>query len=159
MTTPVHPGSRTHAAAAAEAAAEPDQFHVAVKNEELATQIPLMQPVPVKVANPEGAVYRTTVLNASQARQLLPQDNNRKLAAVISIDEDIVLTATKELAQDSSNQVASVPYPTGFYLSKGTLMYLTSKGLVWAANTNTSTPTRVSVMVELDEDTDPFSNG
>ena len=54
----------------------------------------------------------------------------------------------QELAQDASNQVATVPYPTGMYLPVGMPLVVQNKGLVWAANTSTSATSRIAVLVE-----------
>lgn len=153
MTTPyvAHPGSRGDASSAAADAAAPDQVHVDAKNAELEAQSVSMGPVPVRVDIPEGAVYRTMALNGGGVRQLMPQDPWRERALVLAIDEDVILCATKELAQDAANQVSSVPYPTGFYLSKGIPLPLRNKSLVWVANSSSGTATRVSVVVERNE--------
>lgn len=104
--------------------------------------------IPVLAVNGDEGVYSTMSLAASGIRQLLPQDPQRYRAVVLAIDQDVVLCATKELAQAAANTATSVPYPTGFYLSKGIPLTIQNKGLIWVANTSTGTATRVSVVVE-----------
>jgi hypothetical protein len=62
-------------------------------------------PKPVRVQNmaaPDG-VYRTLVLQPSEARQLIPQDPNRKRAVIIAVDNAVILCDTQALAQSGNN--------------------------------------------------------
>jgi hypothetical protein len=160
MTTP-HPGSRTHASALAELAAEPDQAQVAAKNSELQQQEQEQElaSVPVMLTVPEGAVFSTMLVAISSARQLMPQDAQRERALILSIDEDVILCQTKEQAQNAANQASSATAaPSGFYLSKGILLELKNKSLTWVANTSGSSATRVSVVVERNENPDTLGD-
>jgi hypothetical protein len=154
-TTP-QPGSRIGAAASGSAQELPDAAAVAMHQSDLVSVQPDMQPVPVDSVRPNTGVYNTVVIQPGAIRELLPQDPTRRTAFLMSIDQDIVLAANKDLAGNAQNQVASVPYPVGGYLPKLTLLPLTNRGLLWAANTSTSVATRVTVIVERDESPSPF---
>lgn len=146
---PPAPGSARHAVASASEHYTPPAHQVAAPQPGHAQEI---TPVPVtgllRVATSDEAVYRTTTLPPSQARQLVPQDPHRYLFYVLAVDNPVVLCATKELAQDAANQATGVPAPTGFYLPAGIPVPLRSKGLVWAANTSASATSRISVIIE-----------
>lgn len=151
------PGGRMHSAAIAADAVSVDAQELAVRSAERAPEPSGLSPVGVTNVGPDTGVARTTSLNASANQRILPQDPTRRRAVVMSIDNDIVICQTKELAQDSRNQVANVPYPTGFYLPKGLPgIEITSRNEWYAVNTSSSGATRVSVLVEKDENPSPF---
>lgn len=105
-------------------------------------------PIPTQAERAQETIWRTMSVAASGIRQLLPQDPGRYRALIISVDQDIVITEAKELAQETANTATNVPYPQGFYLPKGILVPVESRGLAWVANTSTTAATRVSVMTE-----------
>lgn len=78
--------------------------------------------------------------------QILGRDYDRVSAQLLSVDEDIVIAQSRELAESANNQVASVPTPSGAYIPKGLWVSIGHCDQVWAAATS-ATPTRVSVIV------------
>lgn len=163
MTMPVHqhaPDSRHSASLHAEVSSQPDQAHVVQHQAELTEQIPEMNSVPVLLSVPEGVVFSAMSLATSGVRQLMPQDPFRQRAVVLSIDQDVVLCQTKEQAQAAANIGSSATSPPiGFYLSKGVTLELKNQSLVYVANSSSSNATRVSLMVERNENPDTLSVG
>lgn len=149
-----HPGSARDRVARGQAQEAPDQAHVAAHKAELDAARPSMRAVPVHQAHPDGAMPRTRYVAGSGYSQILSQDADRYIAHIMAIDEPVVVCATKELAMEAANQVANVPFPTGFYLPISVTLPVYSKGPLWVANTS-STPTRVSVIAERYEKPQP----
>src|SRR6185437_16220307 len=71
--------------------------------------------VPVRVDAADTVTTFTTVVSTATnpVALLLPRDPDRLRAQVITIDQDVVLANTRELAGNPDNQVASVPHPRG----------------------------------------------
>jgi hypothetical protein len=151
------PGSRVHAAQRAEEDATPDATHVAAAQK--AQPGTGIDPVPVSAETPlpvisapaQHAVYTTVTIPASTStvpsvRQLLPRDYNRQVAFINPIDAAIVISNSKEGAQDPQNLGT---YPSGTYTNGGSPPIRNSEP-VWAMNTSTSTSCRVSIIVETD---------
>jgi hypothetical protein len=103
----------------------------------------------VRPAVPGFATWRTMVLGTNQVwRRLLPRDERREQAQILAVDADIVIAESEEMASNANNQVAGVPQPIGFYLSKGLLLPVRNQDAVWVANTSSSSANRVSVLIE-----------
>lgn len=154
-----NPGSRIGRAASAAAQAMPEAAAVELHQTDLASVQPDMRPVPVQSVAAEESVPRTLVLQPNQARQLMPQDPARQSAVILAVDADIVICDTKDLASSPDNQLASLPYPTGFYLPKGVPLPTRNRGLLWAVNTSSTVANRVSVLAEINANPDPLSHG
>jgi hypothetical protein len=143
MTTP-HPGSRIDATQRAAAAAEPGT------SREMHEQGPDMMAVPVTVQGQAPAIngrYSVITISASTAsvvsvRQLLPYDDCRQVAHIIPIDGAIIVSTSKEQAQDPANVGGTYP-SAGFPVPP-----IRHREAVWACNPSTSAAVRVSVAVE-----------
>jgi len=108
MTEPAFHDSATAAARAAAAGEQPDAGHVATARAGLAE--PAMTPVPVRAEHADDGIYRTTVLQPGQARQLLPQDPGRRYRAqVIPVDAPVILCDSKDQASSPDNQFTATP--------------------------------------------------
>src|SRR6185437_2281379 len=106
-------------------------------------------PVATTTAATQYGAYTTFVLPASGVARVLPLDPDREYAYITSIDNPIVLCNTLEAAQSAANTVANVPNPQGYLLSTGsTTPAIRHNEAVFAANTSTSTASRVSVITE-----------
>lgn len=140
---PPAPGSRTAAAAnAADQATPAGPADI--------PELPTAGVVPVAVQAAEECVPRTRSVQAGGYSLLLPQDPSRVRAVLLAVDSPMVLCRSVELAQDASNVVTNVPYPTGFYLPAGIPLEYKSKGALWVASTiaGGGAASRVSVLVE-----------
>jgi hypothetical protein len=81
--------------------------------------------------------------------EVLPYDPLRTRATLIVSTQPVVLTHSLSDAQDSRNQVTSVPNPQGAYLPVSTTaVVMTHTGRMWVAATTAESAARVSVIVE-----------
>lgn len=107
---------------------------------------------PVKVETISAPVektdaYTVVLSSANPVLALLPVDPNREDAAVLAVDNPVVIAQTLAQAQNAANTVANVPAPVGFYLPVGVRWPVKATGPLWVAATTTATNSRVSVMV------------
>lgn len=109
--------------------------------------------VPVRQDSADTVTFFTRVVNTTSnpVALLFPRDPQRFRASITSIDQDVVLCQSRDLASNAANQATNVPTPTGYYLSKGVTVNIYAKSPCYVAATS-STATRVSVMVEKYED-------
>jgi hypothetical protein len=151
------PGSRQAGAQNAAWQAEPSPAHVAAHQAELAGT-PGTGPVPVQGSvrseRPRDAVWRTMVLAAGQARQLLPQEPQRYRAVIIAVDQPVIICMNKDLATAPDNQFTAEGFPTGFWLPTGIALPVESKALAWVVNPSQAAAAHVSVLIERHENPD-----
>lgn len=109
---------------------------------------------------PEHFVASTKVLTAASTQsavgqgttrndidQVLDNDPLRKGATILSIDNPIVVCTSYQQAANTANQVATVPFPQGFYLPTGGSVSIDGTGPLWVVNTNPAVNARVSVLI------------
>jgi hypothetical protein len=106
-------------------------------------------PVATTTAATHFGIYETIALPAGGNLPVLPRDDLRQYAYIMSIDFDVVLSTALEASQAPVNQVASVPNPSGAYLPKGMFTPpIRHNDPVYVANTSAVSPTRVVILVE-----------
>lgn len=106
--------------------------------------------IPVRDEAPALAVARCVNLgSANPVRLLLPQDPRRRRAVVLAIDNDVYVASSLELAQAVEGAATG---SDAFYLSKGVPLPVTTKAALWVACTTTGSASRVSVLVEKDDE-------
>ena len=104
---------------------------------------------------PEETIPRTMVLStANPYLPILPRDMQRRRAVILSVQNDVILTESKELAQVAWTQIQGGATGNvlgiGFYLPKATPLPLESRDAMYAvvASGTAATTTTVSVVVE-----------
>jgi len=101
---PPQPGSARHAVATASEHYTPPEARVAAAQPGHAADL---TPVPVKGAivseRPRDGIWRTTVVAAGQARQLLPQDPQRHRAMILAVDNPLIICDSKDQATSPNN--------------------------------------------------------
>lgn len=84
---------------------------------------------------------------SANAANCLELDPRRKDATILAVDSPVVLCHTFRQTQDPANQVATVPFPDGYYLPAGLAVTLAGTGPMWVVATQTATASRVSVAI------------
>jgi hypothetical protein len=107
---------------------------------------------PVKVQTISEPVEKvncyTVVLSATNpVLPLLPVDPEREDAAILAVDNPVVIAQSYEQAANPANTVANVPQPIGTYIPVGVRWPVKATGATWVGLTTTATNSRVSVMV------------
>ncbi len=103
----------------------------------------------VRDESPAQATARCVSLSANNpVRPLLPQDPRRRRAVILAVDNDVYVASSLELAQAVEGSTTA---SDAFYLSKGIPLPVTAKAALWVAATTTATASRVSVLVEKDD--------
>lgn len=106
--------------------------------------------IPVRDESPAQATARCVSLSsANPVRPLLPQDPKRRRAVVLAVDNDVYIASSLELAQAVEGGTTGAD---AFYLPKSVPVPVTAKSAFWVACTTTSTTSRVSVLVEKDDE-------
>jgi hypothetical protein len=109
--------------------------------------------LPVANQGADAGTFKTVVLSsANPYKMALPEDNTRRVARIIAIDNPVVLCHSENQAQDPSNEVTSVPQPNGGYIPTGIVVPVTSHSVVFVACTTTASESRVFVSIERDGD-------
>lgn len=94
------------------------------------------------------AEYETFVLTSADGAQcILPQDEDREIAYVQPLDNDIIIGPSRGVVAAAVNTAAGVPNPNGSYIPKSsTVPYpVRDNGPVYAGITTTASNSRVSV--------------
>lgn len=106
--------------------------------------------VTVRDLAPELGTAQMVVLNANNTvREILPRDPNRRSAIVLAVDNDVFICSSREVA---SNVAGTTTATFGFYLPKGIVIPVANRGAFWAAATTTASNSRVSVLVNKDNE-------
>ena len=137
-----------------------DIFHDDVNREQelKAPAVNDMMPVPVEVigsvatntndiqfANYYSVTIPASTATVTQVGNLLPRDLKRQYAYIMTLDQPIVLSTEKQVAQAVTNVGTSAPsIPVNMWTPA-----IRHNEAVYAANTSTSASTRVLVMVEM----------
>jgi hypothetical protein len=112
-----------------------------------------MGTLPVNVVGAGSGTFKTVVLSVNNPYKIaLPEDNTRRKATIIALDNPVVLCHAEEQAQDPTNLVASVPQPNGGYIPINVPVPVSSHSVVFVAATTTATNSRVFVSIERDGD-------
>ena len=121
----------------------------AVDPVEMAIPEPLVS-VPVRVETPAQGVGNVVVLSAANpVLQLLPQDPRRRGAVVLAVDNDVYLSASRDLAAFAAGSNTGTQ---AGYLPAGIGIPLNSKNAWYVAATTTATSSRVTVFVFKDDE-------
>lgn len=145
-----HPGSRLDATAKAAEHEAPPQVPQASGGEQLFV-------VQTRSDMPEECIPRTLILSATNPYlPILPRDMRRRRAVIIvppsTPGEPVMLCETKELAQQAAAFAAgggTAPAPgLGGYIPAGTTLVIESRDWMFAAITQTSNASPVTVIVE-----------
>jgi hypothetical protein len=119
-----------------------------------AIKVKVVGAVATTTGDDQYGMYSTIVIPPSSATavsyvQILARDKLRQYAYLQPIDEPIVITTAFEMVQSLNNVVAAVPVPSGAYVPALAMTpAIRHNDPVWAANTSTSTATRVVVYIE-----------
>lgn len=106
--------------------------------------------VPVRNESPARGTARCIRLSAAnQVLPLLPQDPRRRHALVLAVDNDVYLCGSLETAQAVAGSTTAAD---GFYLPKGIAVAIVNKAAHWVAVTTTAAPSRVSVLINQDDE-------
>jgi hypothetical protein len=112
-----------------------------------------MSTLPVANQGTDAGTFKTVVLSsANPYRMAIPEDNTRRVARIIAIDNPVILCHSENQAQDASNQVTDVPQPNGGYIPVGLVVPVTCHSVVFVAATTTASESRVFVSIERDAD-------
>lgn len=107
-------------------------------------------PISVRDESPAlGSAHCVTLSANNPVRPVLPQDPRRRRALLLAVDNDVYIGSSLEVAQAAEGGTTS---GAAFYLPKSIPVPVTSKAAFWAAATTTSSSSRVSVLVEKDDD-------
>jgi hypothetical protein len=96
-----------------------------------------------------GTAYCVTLNANNEYLELVPRDPNRRNAVVLAVDNDVYICSSREVAAQAAAGTTST---LAFYLSKGIAVPIDSKAPYWVACTTTSGNSRVSVMVNKDDE-------
>lgn len=89
-------------------------------------------------------VNMVTLGSANPWSMLMPQDDQRRSAVIVAVDNDVVITAD----QGTASMVAGGNQGTlGFYLPAGIAVPLDTRAEMWVACTTTATNSRVSIIM------------
>jgi hypothetical protein len=131
-----------------EQAAEPPQKTV----HESSGPMPLST-LPVANQGTDAGTFKTIVLSAANPYRIaLPEDNTRRSARIIAIDNPVVLCQSESQAMDAANEVTDTPQPNGGYIPTGIVVPVTCHSVVFIAATTTASESRVFVSIERDAD-------
>jgi hypothetical protein len=109
--------------------------------------------LPVANQGSDYGTFKTVVLSAANPYKLgLPEDNTRRHARIIAIDNPVILCHSENMAQDGANEVTDTPAPNGGYIPVGLVVPVTCQSVVFLAATTTATESRVFVSIERDAD-------
>jgi hypothetical protein len=109
--------------------------------------------LPVADQGTDAGTFKTVVLSAANPYKMaLPEDNTRRVARIIAIDNPVVLCHSESQAQDPANEVTDVPAPNGGYIPTGIVVPVTCHSVVFVAATTTASESRVFVSIERDAD-------
>jgi hypothetical protein len=109
--------------------------------------------LPVANQGTDTGTFKTIVLSsANPYRMALPEDNTRRVARIIAIDNPVVMCQSENQAQDPANQVTDVPQPNGGYIPTGLVVPVTCTSVLFLAATTTASVSRVFVSIERDAD-------
>ena len=109
--------------------------------------------LPVANQGTDAGTYKTVVLSsANPYRMALPEDNTRRVARIIAIDNPVILCHSENQAQDANNEVTDTPAPNGGYIPTGVVIPVTCHSVVFVAATTTATESRVFISIERDAD-------
>jgi hypothetical protein len=109
--------------------------------------------LPVANQGTDAGTFKTVVLSAANTYKMaLPEDNTRRVARIIAIDNPVVLCHSESQAQDPSNEVTDTPQPNGGYIPTGVAVAVTCHSVVFVAATTTASESRVFVSIERDAD-------
>lgn len=128
---------------------EGDQEHDAPTVLTEAIPVVVCDPVVTVPTVPQHITAYTVVVSTTgpEVMELLPLDLLRVRATVIVSDQPVVICHSQGQAQDPSNQVASVPNPSGAYIPAGTQLVITGSQQLFVAAVQ-GVSSRVSVLVE-----------
>jgi hypothetical protein len=105
--------------------------------------------IPVRNESPAVGIGQCVSLSAAESvKPVLPQDPRRRHALLLSVDNDVWIAGSLEVAQAAEGSTAG---SFAFYLPKGVPVPIINKGAWWAAATTTATVSRISVMVDKDD--------
>lgn len=115
------------------------------------SQLPEAMPaIIVRDAPPALSSARCVSLSASNPYlAILPRDPRRRRAVLVAVDADVYVCSSPDLAAYVAGGNTSAD---AFYLPKGVPLAVQSKAALWAACTTTASASRVSVLVEKDDD-------
>jgi len=114
----------------------------------IASADPGALPPGAKHAHRSRGMYQTFVLTAADPAQcILPEDENREIAYIKALDNDIMIGPSAGVVGAAVNTVASVPNPNGTLVQKSdTAPYpVHDNGAVYAGITTTGSSSRVTV--------------
>ena len=107
-------------------------------------------PISVRDESPAlGSAHCVALSSNNTVRPVLPQDPRRRRAVLLAVDNDVYLASSLETAQAAEGATTST---FAFYLPKSIPVPITSKAAFWAAASTTASTSRVSVLVEKDDD-------
>jgi hypothetical protein len=137
----------SHVAKAAEVAGR--QAADVIDQDDSALPEPLPM-VPVRNESPALGTARCAALSTNNpVRPLLGHDPRRRRAVLLAVDADVFVASSLELAQAVQGlQTAS----DAFYLPKGVPVTITAKAAFWGALASSTSPSRISVLVEKDDE-------
>lgn len=143
MFTP-HPGSRLDATAQA-AQQETPEVHAEIGTVSGRPEIivPVADQLPAL-----GRGYVVVLGAANPVLPLLPQDPKRRSAIVIAVDSAVYLASTRNDAQASAGGAGGM---TACYLPAGVAIPVLNAAAWYAAATTLAAPSRVSVLISLDD--------
>jgi len=106
--------------------------------------------ISVRNESPALGIGQCISLSSSSGtvKLVLPQDPRRRHALLLSVDNDVWIAGTKEVAQAAEGSTAG---SYCFYLPKGVPVPIINKGAWYAAATTTASVSRISVMVDKDD--------
>jgi hypothetical protein len=109
--------------------------------------------LPVANQASDTGTFKTVVLSAANPYKMgLPEDNTRRVARIIAVDNPVILCHSESMAQDAANEVTNVPAPNGGYIPVNLVVPVTCQSAVFLAATTTATESRVFVSIERDAD-------
>lgn len=106
----------------------------------------------VSVRNETPALGRGFCVALSSANtylELVPRDPNRRSAYVLAVDNDVYICSSREVAAQVAGGATS---NLAFYLPKSVVVPIDSKAPYWVACTTTGSTSRVSVLVNKDNE-------
>jgi hypothetical protein len=106
----------------------------------------------VRVRNEAAALGTARCVSLSANNQyflLLPRQPRRRSAVVLAVDNDVYLCSSQALAQQVAGTTTS---SEGFYLPKSIAVPVNNRAPVWVACTTTGSSSRVSVIVNEDDE-------
>jgi hypothetical protein len=106
--------------------------------------------VSVRDESPAQAIARCVTLSANNPTlALLPQDPRRRRAVILAVDNAVYVASSLETAQAAEGSTTATH---AFYLPTAVPIPVHSRGALWCSATTTSSQSRVSVLVEKDDE-------